>query len=495
MSPEIVGRYAIYGEIASGGMAAVYYGRLLGPDGFSRPVAIKRLHAHLAKDPQFVAMFRDEARLAARVRHPNVVSILDVVVDGEKLCIVMDYVHGESLANLVRSLKGKRVPVPVACAIVVGILHGLHAAHEASGDAGEALGIVHRDVSPHNVVVGLDGVARVVDFGVAKAVVRLQTTREGTVKGKFAYMAPEQVRDEPVSRRTDVYAASVVLWELLTGQRLFTAGAEAGIVAKIVSGTIDAPSARAPDLPEALNAITLRGLARNPADRYETARAMAREIEKEVKVATTSEVGEWIESVVGRELQARAGRLASVEPTENMTMPSSASSPGWEGTKTDGALSLASESAARAASAETRNVPPRRRPLTMIAGGVTLLAIAAIAFIASRAALTSGMSTRAPVLAPAAPSPPIVPAVAVPIETPPPAQSDPTPEPPETSVATAAPGVSSLPPASSGPKAKPGRPGLVHSKPQALPPRKPSTCTPPYTTDEEGTRHYKLECL
>ncbi|HEV8244207.1 MAG TPA: serine/threonine-protein kinase, partial [Polyangiaceae bacterium] len=187
--PRSIGRYTLYGEIASGGMATVHVGQLSGPEGFSRTVAIKLLHKQYAKDPNFVDMFLDEARLAARIRHPNVVSTLDVVRVEDELFVVMDYVHGESLAHLVRaaSVDGGHVPPRIASAILVGALLGLHAAHEATDGKGKPLSIVHRDVSPQNILVGIDGVARVADFGVAKAASRVHTTQGGEIKGKISY--------------------------------------------------------------------------------------------------------------------------------------------------------------------------------------------------------------------------------------------------------------------------------------------------------------------
>src|SRR5215471_9492239 len=165
ISPRVIGRYALFGEIAAGGMATVHFGRLVGPVGFSRTVAIKRLHAQYAKDPDFVAMFLDEARLASRVQHPNVVTMPSEVF------LVMEYLQGESLSRLIRDARkaGELVPPGHAASIVAGMLHGLHAAHEAKSERREALNIVHRDVSPQNVLVGTDGAARVLDFGVAKA--------------------------------------------------------------------------------------------------------------------------------------------------------------------------------------------------------------------------------------------------------------------------------------------------------------------------------------
>src|SRR5271166_6095918 len=255
--PQVVGRYMLHGKIASGGMAAVHLGRLVGAVGFSRTVAIKRMHPHLTEDPEFVSMFLDEARLAARVRHPNVVGTLDIVAEGGELFLVMDYVQGETLGRLLHasSKRGARVPVPIVAAIASGILHGLHAAHEARDEQGQPLGIVHRDVSPQNVIVGVDGVPRVLDFGVAKAVGRLQTTREGQLKGKLAYMAAEQIMGQEATRRTDVYAASVVLWEALAGRRLFRDDNEGAVLKRVLEGEIDPPSSHNPDVPAALDAI------------------------------------------------------------------------------------------------------------------------------------------------------------------------------------------------------------------------------------------------
>src|SRR3954468_3140893 len=225
-------------------MATVHLGLLLGPVGFSRTVAIKRLHAQFASDPEFVSMFLDEARLAARIRHPNVVPTLDVVATGGELFLVMEYVPGESIARLSRALRERRqtIPLRVLSATMAGVLHGLHTAHEAKDERGHPLGIVHRDMSPQNVLVGTDGVARVLDFGVAKAAGRMQTTRDGQIKGKLSYMPPEQLRGGAVSRQSDIYAAGVMLWELVTGQRLFAGDNEGFVVAKVLEGNVEAPS-------------------------------------------------------------------------------------------------------------------------------------------------------------------------------------------------------------------------------------------------------------
>ncbi len=310
-----IGRYALHDRIASGGMASVHLGRLQGEGGFARIVAIKRLHPHLGQDPAFVSMFLDEARLVARIRHPNVVPTLDVIAADGEMLLVMEYVPGESLSRLAgtMSARGERIPVRIAAAIVCSALHGLHAAHEARDERGEPLHIVHRDVSPQNILVGIDGVTRLLDFGVAKARSRLAETRDGELKGKLAYMAPEQLREREADSTADVYAAGVVLWEALTGQRLYGEAMEAALVERILYGEVQPPSAVVPELPAAIDAVVLRALARERSDRYPTARAMAEAVEAALGIASMNEVSAWISGVAGTELGRRAALVARVE--------------------------------------------------------------------------------------------------------------------------------------------------------------------------------------
>jgi len=324
-SPEIVGRYAIYGKIAAGGMASVHFGRLLGGAGFSRTVAIKRLHPHLAEDPEFRSTMIDEARLAARIHHPNVVPTLDVVASDGALLLVMEYVRGESLARLMKieGAREGRVPLPIASAIAIGALHGLHAAHEARSDRGTALGIVHRDVSPQNILVGIDGMPRVIDFGVAKAAGRLQTTQEGVIKGKIAYMAPEQLAASPVTRAADVYAMGVVLWELLAGQRLFVGDNNVALFGSVLAGAKDPPSRHSPDLPAALDALVMKALARDAADRFESALEMAEMLTRLLPPALPTEVGRWCDEAARDSLSARENVLADIESNSGMDLAAS----------------------------------------------------------------------------------------------------------------------------------------------------------------------------
>ena len=312
---RVVGRYALYNEIAAGGMATVHIGRLLGPVGFARTVAVKRLHPQYAKDPEFVSMFLDEARVAARVQHPNVVATIDVVATDGELFLIMDYIRGESLSKLVRQAakQGKAVPPRIAASIICGFLHGLHAAHVAKNERGEPIDLVHRDVSPQNVLVGADGIARVLDFGIAKAHGRIQVTRDGQIKGKLAYMPPEQLSGRELTRACDIYASAVVMWEVLTGARLFKGETEAETLAKILRDPVPPPSTVVPTLPKTYDAVLLKALSRDASKRHATARELAFDLEKCGGVASATEVGEWVEDLVGPTLSKREDQIAEIE--------------------------------------------------------------------------------------------------------------------------------------------------------------------------------------
>ncbi len=355
-APLQIGRYVLHGEIASGGMATVHYGRLVGTSGFAKTVAIKRLHRALAHNASFRRMILEEARLAARVRHPNVVPPLDVLAEGGELLLVMEYVHGESLSRLLRAAQreGESVPLAVAAAILSNMLHGLHAAHEARDEAGQPLDIVHRDISPQNVIVGVDGIARVIDFGIAKAVTSEEATTAGTIKGKVPYLSPEQLEGEPATRRTDIYAASVVFWEILAGRRLFDGADDAAILCGILGAPVRPPSVYNPLVPGTLDDVVLQGLARDPRQRFASAREMALALEEAIHLATSTMVGEWTERLAKDALAERTLRLAEVEAAQ--PPPTSA-----RGSLPDGILP-ADEDATLPAPPSRTSVPPSSLP-------------------------------------------------------------------------------------------------------------------------------------
>ncbi len=434
-----LGRYTLYAKIAQGGMATVHFARLAGEAGFTRTVAVKRLHRHLAADPAFGTMFLDEARLAARIRHPNVVATIDVEQVEDEIFVVMDYVHGEPLARLIRFVAGavEKIPFEIISAIMTNVLQGLHAAHEARDNKGAPLELVHRDVSPQNVLVGTDGVARVIDFGVAKARGRVQTTRDGSVKGKLAYMSPEQLRGERIDRRTDVYAAGVILWELLTLVRLFGNDSEATTIENALQRKIEPPSAFASDVPPALDAVVMRALARDPADRFDTAKQMAAALEEAMPVATQAKVGEWVEATAKSALEKRSQILADIERATTLMAPIFPDPP---------------------------KLAPKSKRGWSVSIGAVLFAFGAV--FALRALFAR---------APAAPAPEPAPALVASATSPTPSASATLPEPADSE---------GVEPPPHGHVVRRRRPASHADK-----------CDPPYTVGSDGIRRYKLDCL
>lgn len=327
--PVTLGRYELHGEIASGGSASVHLGRLIGAGGFTRVVAIKRLFPHVAREREYVAMFLDESRLAERVQHPNVVSTLDVVEEGDEIVLVMEYVEGESLAGLVKGLRelGERMPLPIVSSIIGGALRGLHAAHEARGVDGEPLRIIHRDVSPQNVLAGVDGVSRLVDFGIAHANVRLQTTREGQFKGKVAYAAPEVLGEgSSATIASDIYASGIVLWELCAGRRAYSCDSEAQLLVHALAGRLPPLDEIAPWVDAELEEVILLSIARRPEARYASALAMAMALENAVAPAAAHEVSAFVERVAAQVLEQRRALKRAIETSQfdrTVSIPSS----------------------------------------------------------------------------------------------------------------------------------------------------------------------------
>ena len=303
-------RYDVLAKIASGGMATVFVGALKGGGGLRHLVALKRPHQHLLDDPGFRESLLAEANVASGIRHANVVSVREIERLGDSIQLVMDYVEGASLGQLLvhAAKSGPPVPVGVALRIVLDASAGLEALHELTDDAGKKLGFVHRDVSPQNILVGVDGVARITDFGLAKcAETSEQPTTKGTLKGKLGYMAPEYIRSKPIDARADVFAMGIVAWEALAGKRLFRGESDADTIERVLTAEVLPPSSVASGLTPEIDAAVLRALERLPEARFPTIRVFADAIGAAAreKIAPATEVGAVVRESMGGELAAR----------------------------------------------------------------------------------------------------------------------------------------------------------------------------------------------
>jgi serine/threonine-protein kinase len=258
-----LGKFEVIRQIAVGGMAELYLARTVGMEGFEKLVCVKRILPQYVGTPSFVNMFLNEARLAATLHHPNIVQVYDIGQDQGEFFFAMEYVHGEDLGRLVAAARDSGVPVSLDCALtlVSGLCAGLHHAHEKASPEGKPLGVVHRDVSPANVLVSYDGAVKLVDFGIARAGGESSSTTG--LKGKISYMSPEQCRGKVVlDRRSDVFSIGAILYELTTGRLPFTDETEYGVLQQIVNRDVDPPSSVAPGFPPALEAIVMRALSR-----------------------------------------------------------------------------------------------------------------------------------------------------------------------------------------------------------------------------------------
>lgn len=285
------GKYELLEIIGAGGMAEVWKARPL--DAPDQLVAIKRLLAHLSADRRFVEMFVDEAELAIHLRHPNIVRVLEHGLEGSHYFIVMEHVAGKDLRAIqdAEHARGRRVPAAVAVHVMTKAGRALHHAHGFVDPAGLPLDLIHRDVSPHNVLVSFSGEVKVIDFGLAKAAGERAKTQAGMLKGKLAYMAPEQATARPLDRRTDVFALGICTWEMLTGQRAFLKDTDLATLQAVQSGTIDPPSVANPELTKEIDPIVMRALAPTLEARTPTAGEVADELE-----AFARRVGGWIET-------------------------------------------------------------------------------------------------------------------------------------------------------------------------------------------------------
>ncbi len=316
----VLGRYELIRRLAVGGMAELYVARVTGIEGFEKLVALKRILPQYAESHEFLSMFLDEARLAARLHHPNIAQVYDIGQSDGGLFFTMELVHGQDVRSILRACYQRSVPLPLEHILymVIGAAAGLHSAHEMKAADDTPLGIVHRDVSPSNILVSFDGCIKLIDFGVAKAARRQSHTKAGTLKGKIAYMSPEQCQGRDIDRRTDVFALGISLWELTTGQRLFKAENEFGTMKKIVYEDVPRPSSLRPNYPLALERIIMRALERNPDDRFATAEALQVELEAfargENLPLSAVQLARFMRELFGDDAAAR--QMASAEASE-----------------------------------------------------------------------------------------------------------------------------------------------------------------------------------
>jgi serine/threonine-protein kinase len=314
-----LGGYELIHRLAVGGMAEVFLARRTGPDGFEKRVALKRILPHLSDQADFVRMFLDEAKLAARLDHPHIVHIHDFGQDADCYWLAMEYVAGEDVQSICRRSQRERLPIAPgdAATLLMQACEGLHHAHEQ--------GIVHRDVTPSNLLVSWDGVVKLADFGIAKAEACMSLTHAGALKGKIAYMSPEQARAEPVDRRSDVYSLGICAWELLTGKRLrLPEKTDLEILAEVQTGVVPRPSTVRPEIPGALEAILMTALDPVPARRFSTARELGETLHgwltAEGETPSPARLSSWLARLYGADAAERTRTLEiPLEPTAAIT--------------------------------------------------------------------------------------------------------------------------------------------------------------------------------
>src|SRR5437762_4952795 len=305
-----LGKYEVMKRLATGGMAEIYLARVRGITGFEKIVVPKRILPQLATQPDFVRMFLDEARIAATLQHPNIVQTYDVGAEGGDYFMAMEYLHGEDLRSLMKTLRGRKqyFQVEHAIRVAMDVCSGLHYAHVKVGFDGLPLNIIHRDVSPQNVIITYEGSVKLLDFGIAKATGRAGETRWGTLKGKIGYMSPEQCRGEPLDRRSDVFAVAILLFELVMGKRLYRGASEFDVLKRIVEGDVPSPRALDPAFPVELDRIIVKGLQKDPEKRFQTAREMGQALEAFAHAAhlqlSTMALAAYMEDVFGRKIEA-----------------------------------------------------------------------------------------------------------------------------------------------------------------------------------------------
>lgn len=324
-APVIAGKYTLLRRLGHGGMAEVFLAKQVSEGGFEKLVVLKRILPHLATGAEFVTMFLDEARVAADLRHPNIVTIVDVGRAGETLFMVMEFLHGQDVRKLQRKVAafGQMIPFAHACQMVIDSAAGLHYAHTKLDLQGRPLDIVHRDVSPQNIIVSFEGGTKIVDFGIAKAAGQSTHTSTGVLKGKYTYMSPEQAQGEVVDPRTDQFALGIVLWELLTMRRLFKRDSEGQTLEAIIDGPIPRPKRFREDCPASIEDVVMTALSRDKNRRFRDCEAMAFALEdalaKEAIVHSPSRLAQYMRRLFADQLAEEAS-LGVVQPDGSLSV-------------------------------------------------------------------------------------------------------------------------------------------------------------------------------
>ncbi|MDP3237908.1 MAG: serine/threonine-protein kinase [Myxococcales bacterium] len=312
------GKYTLIDRIAVGGMAEIFLARQAGIENFEKTIVIKRIRPHLSKQPNFVKMFLNEAKLAAQLNHPNIVQIYDLGRIGESYFIAMEYVFGRDMRRIIPKADSLGIPFPMVYALKIAssVCEGLYYAHQKTDTYGVALNIVHRDVTPENIFVSFDGTVKVLDFGIAKAANQIEQTRAGEIKGKLSYMSPEQCMGKHLDNRSDLFSLGTVLYEWLTGFKLFTGDSEVAILKSITEGKIYAPSYFKADIPEGVEAILMKALEKDRERRYQTAWDMQYDIDQFLSqyefTPSNIHLANFLKQLFNDELEEEKQRLSSL---------------------------------------------------------------------------------------------------------------------------------------------------------------------------------------
>lgn len=303
----MLGRYRLINRIAVGGMAEIYLARSHSIEGFEKLSVVKRILPQFSRDQNFLRMFLDEARLAATLEHPNIVAVYDIGEQGGEYFFTMEYVHGQSLREVMRAASQRRqwIPLEHSLSVVIAVCSALHHAHEKVASNGQPLGIVHRDVSPSNVLLTYDGGIKLTDFGIAKATTVSEHTAAGTLKGKIPYMSPEQCKAEPLDRRSDICSLGVLLYELTVGRRPYQAPSEVALLAVVARGQAPPPTSVWPAYPRELERIVMNAVAPDRNYRYPSARALQMDLEEFARVyripVSTARLAHYMEQLFDAE--------------------------------------------------------------------------------------------------------------------------------------------------------------------------------------------------